>query len=459
MDSVKAAILEEALKGKAIGPWKIERLKDHGKSAAVFIGSDGNRKVAVKIFDDELIQRYGDTTQLERIKRELNLIGKAHPNMVSILDGGFDSTTDNHYIVMEYLDGPNLKKCLASVPVENIPTLISQLASCAEFLERLNLVHRDIKPENIILLDDFKRLILLDFGVLRPVGEPGLTDDDGIQSFVGTLQYSSPEFLLRNEVDDVEGWRALSFYQIGGVLHDLIMRKELFSEFAQPYARLVNAVQNVNPNIQNSAVDAGLIDLARSCLLKDPAHRVRLLDWKSFQPQKPTDSGASAKQRVTNRALLAQVQNPDAPLSAPGTAEIVNEIIEFLKSAVRLVSQDNDMFPPLDIVHRIRNRDECKVRIRASEGHALPLDLTMIASVEVFDPGARAITLKAVGFVGEQPEGGAAQEPFVFFEGLYDSANVHSAFEECLYRMIDSAQQRASDAPAGWLAIQSAAEA
>jgi serine/threonine protein kinase len=447
MDAIKAAMLEEALKGKAIGPWTIKSLKDHGKSAAVFVGCDGSRQVAVKVFDDELIER------------ELSLIGKNHPNMVSILDGGFDPTTKNHYIVMEYLDGPNLKKCLDSVPVDNIPRLISQLASCAEYLEHFELVHRDIKPENIILLDNYSRLMLLDFGVLRPVGKPGLTDDDGIQSFVGTLQYSSPEFLLRNERDDTEGWRALSFYQIGGVLHDLIMRKELFSEFVQPYARLVNAVQHVNPNIQNSAVDASLVDLARSCLLKDPAHRLRLLDWTSFQPQKPGDSGASAKQRVTNRALLAQVQNPDAsPVSAAGSPEIVNEAIEFLKNAVRLVSQDNDMFPPLDIVVRVRNRDECKVRIRASEGHALPLDLTIITSVEVFDAGAKAIALKAVAFVGKQPE----IEPragIVFFEGLYDSANVHSAFEECLYRMIESAQQRPPDGPDGWLVVHDPAEA
>jgi hypothetical protein len=77
--------------------------------------------------------------------------------------------------------------------------------------------------------------VLLDFGVLKPIGEVGLTDVDGQRVFVGTLQYSSPEFLLRDEEDDAAGWRALSIYQVGAVLHDLIMRRSIFEEFVNPY--------------------------------------------------------------------------------------------------------------------------------------------------------------------------------------------------------------------------------
>jgi serine/threonine protein kinase len=113
--------------------------------------------VALKVFDDAIIERYGDKTQLARIKRELTLVGKVHPHMVQILDGGVDATTGNHFIVMEHLDGPSLQRCLQSVPDENIPVLIGQLASCCEYLETLSLAHRDIKPSNIIILDDYSR--------------------------------------------------------------------------------------------------------------------------------------------------------------------------------------------------------------------------------------------------------------------------------------------------------------
>ena len=93
--------------------------------------------------------------------------------MVSILGGGVHKESQNHYIIMEYLDGPSLSACLAKVPEANIPSLVEQLVSACQFLEAHKLAHRDIKPANMVLLDDFSRLILLDFGVLKPVGEVG----------------------------------------------------------------------------------------------------------------------------------------------------------------------------------------------------------------------------------------------------------------------------------------------
>jgi serine/threonine protein kinase len=202
MDSVKAKLLEEQLRGQTIGKWQVQALINHGKSAAVFAGADeSGRPVAVKVFDDELILRYGDSVQLARIERELELVGKSHPSLVGILGGGVDRLSGNHYIVMDHLDGPNLRDCLAEVPKERVPEFVRQLAAAARFLEDLGLVHRDIKPENIVLTHDLTRLVLLDLGVLRPISGSSLTDADGALPFVGTLQYSSPEFLLRSEED------------------------------------------------------------------------------------------------------------------------------------------------------------------------------------------------------------------------------------------------------------------
>lgn len=169
MDLLKAKDLEARLTGAAIGKWTIEALVGFGKSAAVFRATAPFELAAVKIFDDELIERYGGAAQLARIERECGLIGEKHPNLVQILDGGVDSHTGNHFLVMEYLDGPNLKQCLQDVPIDLVGSLITQLADAAKFLEGLGYCHRDIKPENIVLLDKYHRLILLDLGVIRPV--------------------------------------------------------------------------------------------------------------------------------------------------------------------------------------------------------------------------------------------------------------------------------------------------
>lgn len=465
MDRVKAEIWEEKLKGTKIGNWEVLSLIDNGKSAAVFKATDGSTTVALKLFDDEIIKRYGDSTQLARIERELSLIGEEHPNMVKLLDGGYDKTTENHFIVMSFLDGPNLKSCLEKVPPEAVPSLIQQLASAAKFLEDRQLCHRDIKPENILLLEDYTRLVLLDFGVLRPVGKPGLTDDDGIQPFVGTLQYASPEFLLRKEEDTLEGWRALTFYQIGGVAHDLIMRKPLFAEFTDPYARLVNAVQFEQPQIQNSAAPSYLVELARTCLLKDPKVRERLLSWDSFKPPSITDKvGTSPKQRVTNRNALARAQSQDArpPETVDTTAlaaEVVSTIMDYLKDAISTIRSDSSIFPPATVVRHPRDGNILRVQFRKSPMHGLPHGLTMNIEVEVLDAVARAIALTADAFVGSTTSPSSTVSRVVFYQGLYSGSRetLFDAFEAVVYDAIDKAQQvehsNASEA-CSWLTLE-----
>lgn len=438
MDTVKAAELEKLLQGKSIGTWQVLSLKNHGKSAAVFKATDGKETVALKIFDDELIEKYGDKTQIKRIERELTLVGKSHPNMVRILDGGFDKITNNHFIVMEFLDGPNLKECLNQVPTDNIPILIEQLANCCQFLECMSLAHRDIKPENIVILDDFTRLVLLDFGVLRPVGEPGLTDTDGIQPFVGTLQYSSPEFLLRKEEDTKQGWRALTFYQIGGVLHDLIMRKSLFSDQSQPYARLVNAVQFDTPTIQNTAVPSYLVETARAALIKDPHLRTSMINWDSFSAPKDQSASLSAiKERVTNRTAIIQA-TPSALAERSGSIELLETVIASLKVQVRAVRSANSAsIPPLNVT---REGDALLVRFRRSAAQGLPEGLILKLDVRVLDADAGAVEVNATAAIGDSISGLTLKAVSVF-RGLFTSDALSAATENCIYVSLDQAQQ------------------
>jgi hypothetical protein len=82
MDRIKAEILEKALVGNSIQGWTIRSLISNGKSAAVFLADGKEGMAAVKVFDTELIARYGDETQFARIDRERELIGKSHPKAI-----------------------------------------------------------------------------------------------------------------------------------------------------------------------------------------------------------------------------------------------------------------------------------------------------------------------------------------------------------------------------------------
>jgi eukaryotic-like serine/threonine-protein kinase len=446
MDNVKARILENELRGKVINKWTIDSLIDHGKSAAVFKGHADGIPVAVKVFDQELIEKYGDASQVERIQREIALQGHRHPNLISILGGGVDAMTGSHYIVMEYLPGANLKKTLNDIPAGDIALYIQQLASAAEFLEGLSIAHRDIKPENIIVDLDAKKLTLLDLGVIRPIGEPGVTDVDGVHNFVGTLQYSPPEFLLRKEEDTELGWRAVTFYQIGGVLHDLIMKRPLFAESEYPYANLVNAVQNTIPVIQSSQVASELIGLAECCLLKDPQSRTRLVSWEKFQGLTKADVQSDAKMRVSTRIQLHQAQNQlgtAKPVDSGEAARSLHfEINEQAKQSFRAIRAANTALPPLTVTpFAAKNGLIVKASIEPSA--RLLNELTICVRFEVVDGLAKALEMFGFAYAGqsssrETPQTGQWKS---VFQGIYDASSMHRALEVFVYECLDWAQQ------------------
>lgn len=271
MDTYKAKQLEQILKGQKFLNYEIIKLFDNGKSAAVFKakGLDGNF-YAVKIFDNDLIERFGHEIQEKRIEQEISLKGHKIPNLVKIIDGGKTQIGFNeyYYIVMEFINGQNLKQFISSGTYDNsfLRKVVETLFNISEALLTKGIVHRDIKPENI-MINENDEIILMDLGVLKLIGVPSFTDQDEKQ-FVGTLRYAPPEFLTRNEEDSSDGWKSVNLYQIGGILHDLIMKKELFNEYT-PYSNLVLAIKEDPPTISNAGFPFSTIQLARDLLIKD----------------------------------------------------------------------------------------------------------------------------------------------------------------------------------------------
>lgn len=299
----RALELLDQLSGRCVGGWQIEALIRHGKSAAVFRAHNTQRTAALKIFDPELVTRYGELTQLTRIRRELSLCGCHHPHLVEIYGGGKCSATNHLFLVMQHVPGRPLTEHIPAFRRDHIAPLLNAIASAAHFLEGRRLVHRDIKPDNIVIGARTGAATLLDLGVLRPINyQSTATDDADDRHFVGTLRYSPPEFLLREEEDTLEGWRAVTFYQLGAVLHDLIERRPLFADSTAPYARLVNAVQRTTPTFAATDVP-DFVQLAKNCLDKSPDARLHRVEWRDFLQRPQADSSG----------LLAERPVPPAP--------------------------------------------------------------------------------------------------------------------------------------------------
>jgi serine/threonine protein kinase len=309
MDSAQAELFAEELRGRGgAAGWKLTDLLGYGKSAVVMRGIRGEDSAAVKIFHRGLIERYGLNAQLQRVEREKSLIGRSHDNLVKIIDGGQCPATGLIFVAMEFVQGVSLASALNRVPREHIPALTEQLARAAKQLEDWNIGHRDIKPGNIQLLPDMSALKLLDFGVMKPIGDNSATEQQPTRGFIGTHQYGPPEMIHGREEDTVDGWRAITFYQIGAVMHDLILRVELFAEAAaRTPAELIAAIDSDEVVVSAEDMDLAICNLASRCLLKAPQDRLRLVSWQDFFFSELTTESSDRGERIaalTRRAGL-----------------------------------------------------------------------------------------------------------------------------------------------------------
>jgi serine/threonine protein kinase len=279
MDKIKAKHLFEQIKGEKIKDIDIEGIINNGKSAVVFRGRNDDNLYAIKIFDNDLVDRFGAELQKQRIELELSTKGHNISNIVKVFDGDHIQINgiEYFYLIMEYIQGTNLKDYIENntISTEFIVKVMNVLIETTEALLKNMppLVHRDIKPENIMVTNNGE-IILMDLGVLKIVSTPSMTDI-GEKQFIGTLRYAPPEFLIREENDSISGWQSINIYQIGAVLHDLIMKKPLYAEI-EPFAALVIAIKEDMPQIISTEYHPDLIQLAREMLHKEWKERLKL---------------------------------------------------------------------------------------------------------------------------------------------------------------------------------------
>ena len=208
--------------------WSLGARLGEGGTAPVFevLSPDGPR--ALKLYNAQLSAGKKGPIELKRIEKQLTLKGHDCPVLVQIYEGGqFEGRL---FLLMSRAPGKELEKRLADVPRGKIRQILAQVAQAAIFLRGKGLCHRDIKAANVFISDDFDHCTLLDISVIRDVADPiGLgTDHDGQLPFVATARYSPPEYLFRLLDPSPELWHALTVYQLGALLHDLIMREALF---------------------------------------------------------------------------------------------------------------------------------------------------------------------------------------------------------------------------------------
>jgi serine/threonine protein kinase len=149
--------------------------------------------------------------------RELELTRSIrHPNVVRMFH--CEMTSLGPYIVMEYIDGPNLLEYIQTNGPLNeaqVTDWFIPLCSALDEAHRENIIHRDIKPTNI-LIDQKGKAFLADFGIARRLNA---SDHTGTGLGAGTLSYMSPEQLENrppNASQDIYSLGATLFHALEG---------------------------------------------------------------------------------------------------------------------------------------------------------------------------------------------------------------------------------------------------
>lgn len=266
--------------------WKLERVLGSGASATVVALSSPDGQRALKLYRPEFLAGANAAAELHRLGLHSQLIGHDCPSLVQIYEQG--QLLDSAFVLMELVPWPSLDTVLGAVPLEAVPTIMRDVAGAAYWLDEVHhLVHRDIKPANILIAPDWSAAKLVDLGVVRAAdaSELDLTDQGTKRPFIATAQYSSPEYLFRLQEPSPDLWRALTYYQIGAVLHDLLTGMPIFHSEVQTENRyiLAMAVYRKTPDFHGRPFPARWGALARMALGKDSKRRLDLLKWDDFR--------------------------------------------------------------------------------------------------------------------------------------------------------------------------------
>jgi serine/threonine protein kinase len=179
------------------GRYEIRRVVADGGMGRVYEGIDKqtDTRVAVKVLHEDVAR---DDVALERFKREYEISALLpHEHIVSVLDFQRDMVSSTWLLVMEFLDGEELRVVLKREKVlapERLVRMLSQVAIGLDGAHARSFIHRDLKPDNVFLCGTRQGDVvkLLDFGSVK--------DQSGnrkkltvLGTTIGSPYYMSPE--------------------------------------------------------------------------------------------------------------------------------------------------------------------------------------------------------------------------------------------------------------------------
>ncbi|WP_031510274.1 serine/threonine-protein kinase [Streptomyces megasporus] len=247
------------------GRYRLVSRLGHGGMGTVWQAYDEvvGRDVAVK--EPRLPDHFSEAerqTAYQRMRREARAAaGIDHPSVVTVHDVVVED--GRPWIVMELVRGRSLGDVLTEGTIEPKEAARIGLAVLGALTaaHEVGVLHRDVKPDNV-LLGQYDRVVLTDFGIAQIEGEQKLTETG---AFVGSPEYIAPERVLgRRPGPESDLW------SLGVVLYAAVEGMSPFRRSTTPAT--LQAILSSEPQAPARAGGA-LGALVMRLLRKDPTAR------------------------------------------------------------------------------------------------------------------------------------------------------------------------------------------
>jgi serine/threonine protein kinase len=210
-----------------------------------------------------------DPHAIERFRREAQAAAKiSHPNVVTVYD--FLDDGDEPYLLMEFVDGINLKRLISQrgpLGIARALHIAEQICAALAAAHARGLIHRDIKPQNILLTSD-GRARLTDFGIVRMIDGDALTRSGIV---LGTADYLSPEQARGDRLGPQS-----DLYSLGVVCFEMLTGVPPFTGDKPVEIAMRHATEAVPPiTARNPKLPRDLEALIQRATAHDPKRRYR----------------------------------------------------------------------------------------------------------------------------------------------------------------------------------------
>src|SRR5436305_873059 len=249
--------------------YKLQDPIGRGGMATIYRGQDlrMDRVVAIKVLREVYSTDPKFVTRFQREAKAASAL--QHPNIVQVYDYG--QTDGNYFIVMELVEGTDLRRYLRSrgvLAVDRAVIITHDIALGLGAAHRRQIVHRDVKPQNILVGRDGS-IKLTDFGiasVYKDINAERLTTTG---MTLGTVQYYAPEQAQGEIVNP-----AADVYALGIVMYEMLTGRTPF-DGDTPVAVAMQHIQDLPtpPSHFNPSIPPALEEIILRCLEKAPEMR------------------------------------------------------------------------------------------------------------------------------------------------------------------------------------------